>query len=160
MNNNPYIRNSALIDESISSDDIVIFASNERYLASIFKYYFNRECLHALHETRYRTTNKDELEKAKLETTEFLRGKYSGIYLSPIAREMGVDAYYFSSNNFPLPHPDIMVIDKDQAIQIGDILTPTGTYFKIKLSDPYGVPLEKEDGFLLYEVPDTWLPVR
>jgi hypothetical protein len=160
MSSNPYIRNSALIDESISSDDLVIFASNERYLASTFRYYRNRECLHALHKTRFRTINKDELEKAKLETTEFLRGKYSGIYLSAIAREMGVDAYFFSSNNFPMPHPDIMVIDKDQAIQIGDILTQTGTYFKIRLSDPHSVSSKDEDVILIYEVPETMLPVR
>ena len=67
---------------------------------------------------------------------------------------------YFSSNNFPLPHPEIMVIDKDQAIQTGDLLTPTGTYFKIKLDEPYSVSSDKEPGVILYEIPDTWFPMR
>lgn len=133
--NNPYyVQAEAVYNEpSIGDDSLIIFAEDERYLAATFRYNFDRECLHAMGNTRYKITDSEKVRKAKSETAEFIAQKYEKIYLSTVAIEMGVETYYFSLNNYPPPHPEIMVVDKDQMVQTATVLTPYGTYFRIEI---------------------------
>ena len=154
---NPYIVDAAMVNKVIGRNNLIVFADSERYLASIFRYYFDRECLHAMSRMRYRDETPEALEAAKNETARFLNEKYSRVYFSSTAVRMGVQTYYFSLNNFPEPHPAIMLLDKDQIIQIGQVLT-TATYFRVEIEEIGNQ--KKERYVLLPEIDKTWEPWR
>ena len=154
MMNNPYIVDAISINQEINSEDLVVFSEQERYLAAVFRYYFNRKCLHAMSQSRYKKENEERIEKAKIETALFMKENFKGIFFSNYTMRMGVETYYFSLNNFPPPHPEIMVLDKDQIIQIGQVLTSRGTYFKARVEEPVRKKIDR-DGYI-EEFNEAW----
>jgi 4-amino-4-deoxy-L-arabinose transferase-like glycosyltransferase len=136
--NNPYYVQADAIyyQPPIGDDSLIIFAEEERYLAATFRYYFDQECLHAMGNIRYKSADSENIKMAKSETAEFINQKYKKVFLSTVAIEMGVETYYFSLNNFPPPHPQIMALDKDQMVQTGTVPTPYGTYFQVEIDKP------------------------
>jgi hypothetical protein len=161
LKGNPYIRDaqSLALHEEISSDDLVVFGDRERYLAAVYRYYFNRDCLLAMSQPRYRNLTPGEIESAKSETVDFLTEKYRYIIFSSTAREMGVMTYFFSLNNFPQPRPDIMLVDKDQLVQRNVIQTNIGSYFEMALEKPLH-RRETSQKVLIQGSRETLQPVR
>ncbi|MBU1023596.1 hypothetical protein KKB99_04820, partial [bacterium] len=158
--NNPFIVSAGKIHNAIGEDDLVIFADKERYLAACFRYYFDREALHALSRLRYKVENPEDIKNAKYETVKFLSEKYSGIYLTSTAREMGVNTYYFSLNNMIPPHPEIMLMEKDQLIQQDYLDYHSGVLFKVKLTEPNEGVISEDAVTQFRETIAPLLPIR
>lgn len=159
--NNPYYLNARAIaeHEEVTENDLVVFADQERYLASTYRYYFDRECLHAMSRPRYIKVTPEQVSDAKHETKYYLEENYQRVFFSTDARRMGVEIYYFSMNNVHYPRPRIMVLDKDQLIQRDVIQTGAGSFFEMRIAEPKGSTYDKKP-ILIQGLFDSWQPER
>ena len=116
---NPFLRDALKIKPFVHKSDLIIFARQERYLASITRYYTEANAAYILVNFRYAGSEFFSFEKANEETLKYFLSKYNRIILSDDAYKSGYQKWYFSNHFFEPPHPVFLAVSKNDLIHTG-----------------------------------------
>jgi len=116
ISTNPILAETYEIKPFLRDGDLIIFARNEKYKASLVRYYTEADATFFQINSTFILPGSDTFDELSDTTLEFLFDRYDRIILSGPAGKSGFTKWIFPAHTFPPPHPGILAVRKSDLL--------------------------------------------